>query len=60
MPSSRYSKPYNIKNYHARNKIIAGTSDYVVAFVQTGCEFDGTMSTIKYAEKFGKKTIIIH
>ena len=56
---SRYGKPYSVKYYHARNKIIAGTSDYVVAFIQRGCETDGTMSTLRYAEKFDKKTIII-
>ena len=60
MPSSRYGKPYSVKNYHARNKIIAGTSDYIVAFVQRGSESDGTMSTINYAKKFNKKYIIIN
>ena len=60
LPESRYSKPYSVKNYHARNKIIAGTSDYIVAFVQRGCESDGTMSTINYAKKFNKKYIIIN
>ena len=59
LPESRYGKPYSVKYYHARNKIIAGTSDYVVAFIQRGCETDGTMSTLRYAEKFDKKTIII-
>ena len=59
MPESRYSKPYNIKNFHARNKIIAGTSDFVVAFIPEGEEASGTMSTITYAEKFEKKYIII-
>ena len=42
-----------------RNKIIAGTSDYVVAFIPDGIESKGTMSTLKYAEKLGKKYIII-
>ena len=60
LPESRYSKPYSVKNYHARNKIIAGTSDYIVAFVQRGSESDGTMSTINYAKKFNKKYIIIN
>jgi len=38
MPSSRYGKPYNIKNFFARNKIIAGTSDMVVGFIPDGVE----------------------
>ncbi len=59
LPSSRYGKEYSVKNYHVRNKIIAGTSDFVVAFIPEGIESKGTMSTIKYAEKFDKKTIII-
>ena len=59
MPSSRYSKPYRIKNFFARNKIIAGTSDFVVGFIPEGVVSNGTNSTLKYAEKFDKKTIII-
>ena len=60
MPSSRYSKPYSVRNFFARNKIIAGTSDIVVGFIPEGWVSNGTNSTLKYAEKFGKKTIIIH
>ena len=60
LPASRYSKPYSVKNFFARNKIIAGTSDMVVGFIPEGVESNGTMSTIKYAEKLNKKTIIIH
>ena len=60
MPESRYSKPYSVKNFFARNKIIAGTSDIVVGFIPEGHVSNGTNSTLKYAEKFGKKTIIIH
>ena len=59
MPESRYSKPYSIKNFHARNKIIAGTSDIIVAFIPEGIESDGTFSTLNYAKKFDKKRIII-
>ena len=59
MPSSRYGKPYSIKNYFARNKIIAGTSDMVVGFIPDGIEGRGTMNTISYAKKFEKKYIII-
>ena len=59
MPSSRYGKPYNIKNFFARNKIIAGTSDMVVGFIPNGVEGRGTLNTIEYAKKFDKKYIII-
>ena len=59
LPESRYGKPYSVKNYFARNKIIAGTSDFVVGFIPDGVEGKGTISTIDYAKKFDKKTIII-
>ena len=59
MPESRYGKPYSIKNYHARNKIIAGTSDIIVAFIPEGVEARGTMNVLEYAQKFDKKRIII-
>tara|TARA_B100000131_G_scaffold310697_1_gene342662 strand:- start:282 stop:683 length:402 start_codon:yes stop_codon:yes gene_type:complete len=59
LPESRYGKQYSPKNYHVRNKIIAGTSDYIVAFIPDGIESKGTMSTISYAKKFEKKYVII-
>ena len=54
-----YGKPYNVKNFFARNKIIAAYSHYIVAFVPRGVESKGSMSTINYAKKFGKKTLVI-
>ena len=54
-----YGKPYNIKNFFARNKIIAAYSHYVGAFVPRGVESRGSSSTISYAKKFGKKTLVI-
>ena len=59
LPVGRYSKEYSPKNYHVRNKIIAGTSDFIVAFKKDGDKSPGTLSTINYAKKFGKKYIII-
>ena len=59
IPSSRYSKPYSVKNFFARIKIIAGTSDFVVGFIPEGEEGRGTLNTISYAKKFEKKYIII-
>ena len=59
LPSSRYDKPFSMRNFFARNKIIAGTSDFIVAFIPEGIESNGTQSTINYAKKFKKKYIII-
>ena len=60
IPSHRYGQPYSVKNFFARNKIIAGTCDIVVGFIPEGVKSNGTNSTLKYAEKLNKKTIIIH
>ena len=54
-----YSKPYSVKNFFARNKQIAIHSEYVVAFIPRGVDSPGSMSTINYAKKFGKKTLVI-
>ena len=59
MPESRYGKEFSMKNFFARNKIIAGTSDFIVAFIPEGVESDGTFSTLNYAKKLDKKRIII-
>ena len=59
MPSSRYGKEYSVKNFFARNKIIAGVCDIIVGFIPDGIEANGTMNTIDYAKKFEKKYIII-
>ena len=54
-----YGKPYSVKNFFARNKQIAIHSEYVVAFIPRGDKAKGSMSTINYAKKFGKKTLVI-
>ena len=59
LPESRYDKPFSMRNFFARNKIIAGTSDFIVAFIPEGVESDGTFSTLNYAKKLDKKRIII-
>ena len=59
IPSHRYGQPYSVKNFFARNKQIAKTSNYVVGFIPEGIESRGTNSTLKYAKKFNKKIIII-
>ena len=59
LPESLYGKNYNVSNYFARNKQIAKNSDMVVGFVPENIESRGTASTLKYAKKFNKKTLII-
>ena len=59
IPESRYSKPYSVKNFFARNKIIAGTADFVVGFIPEGVEANGTKNVLEYAKKLDKKRIII-
>ena len=54
-----YGKPYNVRNFFARNKQIAIYSEYVVAFIPRGIESRGSMSTINYAKGFDKKTLVI-
>jgi predicted Rossmann fold nucleotide-binding protein DprA/Smf involved in DNA uptake len=53
-----YNKPYNVGNYHGRNKKIAEYSDYIVAFVPNEIT-NGTASAIKYSSELGKKFVII-
>jgi predicted Rossmann fold nucleotide-binding protein DprA/Smf involved in DNA uptake len=59
LPESCYSKPYNVRFFFVRNKQIAQNSDRVVAFIPSGVEAKGTLSTLKYAKKFGKKVMVI-
>ena len=59
LPESRYDKPFSMRNFFARNKIIAGTSDFIVAFIPEGVEARGTMNALEYGKKLGKKRIII-
>mgnify|MGYP001274596587 FL=1 len=54
----RYNKPYNVGNYHRRNKDLVEHSDRVVAFCTNGVVTNGTLSALKYSEKIDKKSII--
>ena len=54
-----YGKSYHVSNFFKRNKQIAIYSEYVVAFIPRGADSPGSMSTINYAKKFGKKTLVI-
>ena len=59
LPESRYDKPFSMRNFFARNKILVGTSDFIVAFIPKGVEGIGTMNVLEYAKKLNKKRIII-
>ena len=59
LPESRYDKPFSMRNFFARNKIIAGTSDFIVAFIPENIEANGTKNVLEYAKKLNKKRIII-
>jgi|TARA_R100000081_G_scaffold71143_1_gene38037 predicted Rossmann fold nucleotide-binding protein DprA/Smf involved in DNA uptake len=59
-PKFEYGRKYYVSNYFKRNKQIANYSDRVVAFVSNSKNItSGTLSTLKYAEKLNKKSIII-
>ena len=51
LPQSRYDQPFSMRNFFARNKIIAGTSDFIVGFIPEGVEAKGTMNVFEYAKK---------
>ena len=59
LPERLYGKQYHVSYYFVRNKQIAKNSDTVVAFIPEGIVSNGTNSTLTYAEKFNKKTVII-
>ena len=54
-----YSQPYNVKNFFARNTMLAKYCDIVIGFIPKGVESSGTNHTIKEAKKYRKKVIII-
>jgi predicted Rossmann fold nucleotide-binding protein DprA/Smf involved in DNA uptake len=59
-PNYEYGKKYYVSNYFKRNKQIAEYSDRIVAFVSNPNKItSGTLSTLQYAEKMNKKSIII-
>ena len=59
LESFRYVKPYNVGNYHRRNKDLVEYSDKVVAFCTNGKVTNGTLSALNYSQKIEKKYIII-
>ena len=59
LPEELYGRSYKVSYFFVRNKQIAKSSDMVVGFIPEGIVSNGTNSTLKYAEKFGKKTLVI-
>ena len=58
LDSFHYNSPYNVGNYHSRNKKLVEYSDMIVAFVPTNVT-NGTKSALKYAEELEKNFVII-
>jgi predicted Rossmann fold nucleotide-binding protein DprA/Smf involved in DNA uptake len=58
LESFRYGKQYNVGNYHLRNKDLVNYSDKIVAFITDNKVTNGTLSSLRYAEKINKKSII--
>jgi len=54
-----YCKPYSPRNFFHRNKLLAKYVDYIIAFIPEGKSSNGTMHTIKEANKMKKKIVII-
>tara|TARA_Y100000361_G_C11147252_1_gene338802 strand:- start:1336 stop:1752 length:417 start_codon:yes stop_codon:yes gene_type:complete len=56
LPAHKFGKPWNIRNFYARNRLIANRSDMVVLFGKGERISD---SIIEYAKKKNKKYTII-
>ena len=60
LPDTRYDKPFSMRNFFVRNKIIASVCAYIVAFIPNGIEANGTKNVLEYSKKLNKKRIIIN
>ena len=60
LPDTRYDKPFSMRNFFVRNKIIASVCEYIVAFIPSGVEANGTKNVLEYSKKLNKKRIIIN
>jgi len=54
-----YGKTYSPKNFFHRNKLLAKSSDYIIAFITEGEKSAGSLHTIKEAHKLNKKIVIV-
>ena len=59
LPRKFYGAAYSTGHYHIRNDHIAKYSDMVIAFIPGNTKASGTHDTLKRANKYGKKTIVI-
>jgi len=59
LPRKFYGAAYSVGHYGIRNDHIAKYSDMVVGFIPEGVKSNGTRDTLKRAEKYRKKTIVI-
>lgn len=53
-----YGKPYHVRNFFSRNKLIAEYCDHLIAFVINGIKANGTMDTVREAKKAGKQVFV--
>ena len=60
LPKTRYDKPFSMRNFFVRNKIIVSVCEYIVAFIPNGIEANGTKNVLEYSKKLNKKRIIIN
>jgi len=58
LPSENYNKPYHVSNYFTRNAELAEYCDHLWAFKIKGIKSNGTMDTVKKAEKFNKQVFV--
>ena len=60
LQESYYDKPYNVKNFFSRNKMLARYCDVVVLFIPEGDTATNTSThIISEAKKYKKKVVII-
>jgi len=59
LPRKFYGAAYSTGHYHIRNDHIAKYSDMVIAFIPEDIKSSGSRDTLKRAEKYRKKTIVI-
>ncbi len=60
LDADHYGKKYYPRNFFDRNRQIVEYSDYIVAFMPKDNYTNGTMDTIKEAQKTKKKVIILN
>jgi predicted Rossmann fold nucleotide-binding protein DprA/Smf involved in DNA uptake len=59
LPPENYNKPYQVGNFFKRNGQIAEYVDHLIAFVVHGIKANGTMDTVRRANKFDKQVLVL-